>query len=70
MEKELNILIEEVKKELRGELEIQKMVQEKAKEVVVVGRKKVNEMLKDKYIRQGKIEALYDLLNKLNVSAH
>lgn len=53
-----SILIEE-------ELKIQEKVEEKAREIVVSGRMKVAMMLKDKHIRQGKMEALLEVKNKI-----
>ncbi len=57
--------LEDIEEWVEEELHIQKKVQEKAKEVVVVGRKKVNEMVEDRDIRQGKIEVLSDILSAL-----
>lgn len=57
--------LEAIIKEVEGELEIQKQVQEKAKEVVAIGRARVAGMVADKYTRIGKIDALSDLLTKL-----
>ncbi len=61
----INMIIEGVVEMVNEELEIQNKIQEKAKEIVVVGRQKVNEMLQDKYIRQGKIEALNNIISQL-----
>jgi hypothetical protein len=59
-------LLENYKKELvervEAELEIQKKVQEKSKEVVAIGRARVAGMVAEKYTRIGKIEALSDVI--------
>ena len=51
--------------DLRGELNIQLKVQEKAKEVVVFGRARVAGMVAEKYTRIGKIEYLQDQITHL-----
>ena len=65
LEETIQLIIDGVVEMVKEELEIQNKVQEKAKEVVVVGRKKVNEMLQDKHIRQGKIAVLEDIISQL-----
>ena len=59
-------LIEEIRGIITEELEIQKKVYEKSKEIVVVGRARVAGMVAEKYTRIGKIEALSDLLQLLD----
>lgn len=57
--------IEKCLEVVENELKIEKKVQEKAKEVFVVGKRKVAEMLKDKHTRDGKIESLSETTSSL-----
>jgi len=53
----------EIREEIIQKLEIQKNVLEKSREIVVVGRKKTNEMREDRDVRNGMIIALKDVLS-------
>jgi len=54
---------------LEGELNIQKKVEEKAKQVFVIGWKKVRQMSEDRDIRNGKIETLAEAITKIKGEA-
>lgn len=63
-------LLQAVVEGMEQELEIQKQVQEKSKEVVAIGRARVAGMVADKYTRMGKIEALTSKVNRVEVINH